>query len=98
MSCPSPLLPAVAALALTSLCTGATAAELRFEGEARMGVVYRGEESERPSGWSLESRTRLTLRAEGQTDGGLTFGAKLRLDRAQRAAQPPGRRPLARSQ
>ena len=64
-------------------------AEVRFEGDARMGVL-RGPApgaaaDERPR-WSFTSRIRATVRMEGETDGGLRFGGQVRLDEAGRAA------------
>ena len=82
-----------AALALSLALTAPAAAEIRFEGDARMGIRTTG--SDRDGGgtrWEFTSRLRATVRAEFETDGGLTFGGQFRLDEAERAADPGQRR------
>ncbi len=64
------------------------AAEIRFEGDARMGVVRSpdpGAGAGAPNRWRFDSRIRATVRMERETDGGLRVGAQLRLDQAQNA-------------
>lgn len=87
MPAPRALRLAVLVAVVTGLPALTAAAEIRFDGEARMGVL-RSQAIEDPSPrWSFTQRLRLTLRAEGETDGGLRFGGQLRLDTADRAAR-----------
>ena len=80
--------PPLAALALPALLAGllltppAAATELRFSGDARMGILRSADLNEDSPRWSFTQRLRVTVEAEGTTDGGLTFGGRLRLDRA----------------
>ena len=50
-------------------------------GDARMGLVYDGED------WDLTNRVRVGLAFDGETDHGLRFGARVRLDEARDAAR-----------
>ena len=78
-----PRRPALAAALLLALpALSPAAAEVRFEGDARMGLLRSSDLNEDEPRWSFTSRLRLTLKAEAQTDGGLTFGGRLRLDHA----------------
>jgi hypothetical protein len=64
----------------------AEAEGLRLEGEMRMGLVRdTGTGRDRTSAeaaprWRLDRGYRMRMRAEGVTDGGLTFGAVLEID------------------
>lgn len=86
-------LAAALLLALPALSLPA-AAEVRFGGDARMGLLRSSDLNDDAPRWNFTSRLRLTLRAESQTDGGLTFGGQFRLDQAGRAAgdQPRSQR------
>lgn len=55
---------------------GAAAAEVKLSGDARMGVLYNGEE------WNFSSRARVAFTLSGTTDTGLEFGAKFQADDA----------------
>lgn len=83
-------LAAALLLALPALSLPA-AAEVRFEGDARMGLLRSNDLNHDEPRWSFTSRLRMTLRAEAQTDGGLTFGGRLRLDHAGPGAGSPPR-------
>jgi len=76
----------VACVVAAALLASPAAAEVRFEGDARMGLLRGADTASDEPRWSFTSRLRVTLRAEGRTDGGLTFGGQLRLDQADRAA------------
>ncbi|MFD1913263.1 porin [Halodurantibacterium flavum] len=65
------ILFATTALVMTA---GAAAAEVRLAGDARMGVLYDGDD------WGFTSRARLQFNMSGETDGGLTFGASFRVN------------------
>ncbi|MFV0302358.1 MAG: porin [Paracoccus sp. (in: a-proteobacteria)] len=65
------VLLATTALALT---TGVAAAEITLSGDARMGLVYDGNDAQ------FGSRARIRFTATGETDGGLSFGASFRVD------------------
>lgn len=60
---------ATTALALSA---GVAAAEVALSGDARMGVVYDGENAD------FSSRARVKFTLSGETDGGLAFGASFR--------------------
>jgi hypothetical protein len=74
---------------IATLLPGTLAAQdtpgLSLQGDARMGIVW-----ERPAAVpgsdradaKLYARTRLKLKFQGETDGGLKFGAELELDKA----------------
>ena len=82
-------MPRLVALTLALALAAPAAAEIRFEGDARMGVVRGpapGAAADATPRWSFTSRLRATIRAEGETDGGLRFGGQFRLDEAGRAA------------
>ena len=80
-----------AALLFALPATAPGAGEVRFEGDARMGLLRSSDLQEDEPRWSFTSRLRLTLKAEAETDGGLTFGGQFRLDRAGPAAGAPPR-------
>jgi len=58
------------------LSAGVAAAEVAVSGDARMGVVYNGDEM------NFSSRARVKFTLSGETDGGLGFGASFRADQA----------------
>jgi outer membrane protein OmpU len=58
------------------LSAGVAAAEVAVSGDARMGVVYDGDEM------NFSSRARVKFTLSGETDGGLGFGASFRADQA----------------
>ena len=57
--------------------TGYAAAEVTVTGEAKMGVVYASNESDKAA---FYSRVRVKFAMMGTTDGGLEFGAAVRAD------------------
>jgi len=71
------LLLATSILAAT---TGYAAAEVALTGDARMGVVYDGEDVQ------FSERARVRFNMSGQTDTGLEFGATFRADQASGSA------------
>ncbi|WP_045388089.1 porin [Falsirhodobacter sp. alg1] len=71
------LLLATSILAAT---TGYAAAEISLTGDARMGVVYDGEDVQ------FSERARVRFNMSGQTDTGLEFGATFRADQASASA------------
>ncbi|WP_435164628.1 porin [Falsirhodobacter sp. 1013] len=71
------LLLATSILAAT---TGYAAAEISLTGDARMGVVYDGEDVQ------FSERARVRFNMSGQTDTGLEFGASFRADQANGSA------------
>ncbi|WP_128254909.1 porin [Falsirhodobacter deserti] len=71
------LLLATSILAAT---TGYAAAEISLTGDARMGVVYDGEDVQ------FSERARVKFNLSGQTDTGLEFGASFRADQASGSA------------
>ncbi|MCJ8140603.1 porin [Falsirhodobacter halotolerans] len=71
------LLLATSILAAT---TGYAAAEVALTGDARMGVVYDGEDVQ------FSERARVRFNLSGQTDTGLEFGATFRADQASGSA------------
>ena len=79
-----PLRSALLILPLLALPAVADAPGLSLSGDARMGVVWDSGRALGPAetGLRLTSRARLRLQFTGETDGGLRFGADLRLDEA----------------
>ncbi len=71
------LLLTTTALALSA---GVAAADVTLSGDARMGLIYNGDDVQ------LTSRARVTFTLTGETDGGLAFGASFRADNAGAAA------------
>ncbi|MGY6697083.1 MAG: porin, partial [Roseinatronobacter sp.] len=65
----------LATTALT-LSAGVAAADVALSGNARMGVVYDGED------FGFNSRLRVQFTLSGETDGGLAFGGSIRADNA----------------
>lgn len=65
------ILFATTALVMTA---GAAAAEVTLAADARMGVIFNGED------WNFTSRIRTQFNMSGETDGGLTFGAAFRVN------------------
>jgi len=65
-------------LASTALVmsAGVAAADVALSGDARMGLIYNGDDI------LMTSRARVTFTLSGETDGGLAFGAKFRADQA----------------
>ena len=74
----------VALFALLATPALADSPGLSLSGDARMGVVWESDRALGPAerGLRLSSRARLRLQFRGETDGGLQFGADLRLDEA----------------
>jgi outer membrane protein OmpU len=64
------------ATAALSAMTGYAAAEVVVSGEARMGLIYDGDDT------LLTSRVRVKFAMTGTTDGGLEFGANIRADQS----------------
>lgn len=56
------------------LVAGAAAAEVAVSGNARMGIVYDGEDA------AFSSRVRIVFTASGESDAGFSFGASVRAD------------------
>ncbi|RUS59664.1 porin [Pseudorhodobacter sp. E13] len=69
----NPLLPVLTAAALCASAPLASA-EVVFSGEAKMGLVFDGEDLKAVAG------TRITAHAYGVTDGGLEYGIVLDMD------------------
>ncbi len=69
-------------LASTALVmsAGVAAADVALSGDARMGLVYNGDDIQ------MTSRARVTFTMSGETDTGLAFGASFRADNAGAAA------------
>ena len=68
------LLPSLVLLLLLPLMAAPVAAEIALSGQAAMGLDLG------PSGKATaQTRSRLDLRASTVTDGGITFGAQMRL-------------------
>lgn len=72
----------IASTALVAL-SGAAAAEITFSGDAQIGLKYDNrlwdaDAADTRSGWNVQSRARFTATMTGETDTGLSFGAKLR--------------------
>ncbi|MBV0891217.1 porin [Paracoccus sp. Z118] len=65
------LLIATTALVMT---TGVAAAEITLSGDARMGMIYDGEDVQ------FGSRVRLKFNMTGESDTGLSYGASFRVD------------------
>ncbi|MDH2326618.1 porin [Cereibacter sp. SYSU M97828] len=64
------------ATSILAATTGYAAAEVALTGDARMGVVYDGNDVQ------FSSRARVRFNLSGQTDTGLEFGATFRADHA----------------
>jgi outer membrane protein OmpU len=64
------------ATAALSAMTGFAAAEVTTSGEARMGLIYDGDDA------FFTSRVRVKFAMVGTTDGGLEFGANVRADQS----------------
>lgn len=64
---------ATTALAM-SMTAGVAVAEIALTGDARMGLVYDGNDAQ------FSNRARIRFTATGETDGGLSFGATFRVD------------------
>ena len=62
------------------MSAGVAAADVALSGDARMGLVYNGNDVQ------LTSRARVTFTLSGETDAGLAFGASFRADNAGAAA------------
>ncbi|WP_444443747.1 porin [Rhodobacter capsulatus] len=54
------------------MVAGAAAAEVKLSGDARMGVMYNGDD------WNFSSRSRVLFTMSGTTDSGLEFGASFK--------------------
>ena len=65
----------IATTALT-LLAGAASAEVALSGNARMGILYNGEDT------NFTGRIRVIFTMSGETDGGLSFGSSIRADQA----------------
>jgi outer membrane protein OmpU len=72
------VLLATTALALSA---GMAAAEVKFSGDARMGLNYNSGGSAVPNGNTVRLEKRFTLNIDGSTttDGGVTLGARVRI-------------------
>ena len=87
------VLYATTALVLTA---GVAAAEVRFSGDARMGLNYNSGGTAVAGGHTVRLEKRFTLNIDGriETDGGVTLGARLRIRsdevNAGNTAGPPG--------
>ncbi|WP_169053217.1 porin [Falsirhodobacter xinxiangensis] len=68
------------ATSILAATTGYAAAEVALTGDARMGVVYDGEDVQ------FSQRARVRFNLSGQTDTGLEFGATFRADQANGSA------------
>lgn len=90
----------IASTAIVAL-SGAAAAEVTLSGDARMGLRYDNMQGNagalspvvgdhKDKGWNLWSRARVTFTLTGETDTGLSFGAKFRADQANNAASYTG--------
>lgn len=64
------------ATSILAASAGFAAAEVALSGDARMGLVYDGDDT------YFSSRARVTFTMSGETDGGLSFGASFRADQA----------------
>lgn len=67
--------------------TGAAAAEITLSGDARLGMRYDdfqmfGDKAAGEDGWNVVSRARVQFIMTGDTDSGLSFGAKFRAHEA----------------
>lgn len=74
----------IASTAIVAL-SGAAAAEVSLSGDAQIGLKYDNKLTGATgyvSGWNLQSRARLTITMTGETDSGLSFGAKFRTGNA----------------
>lgn len=70
----------IASTAIVAL-SGAAAAEITLSGDAQIGLKYDNRlagPTGDVSGWNLQQRARFTVTMTGETDSGLSFGAKLR--------------------
>ncbi len=68
----------IASTALVAL-SGAAVADITLSGDAQIGLKYDDALSGADeSGWNVQSRARLTVTMTGETDSGLSFGAKFR--------------------
>lgn len=65
------VLLATSALVMTA---GVAAAEVTLSGDARMGIIYDGNDAQ------FGSRARIRFTATGESDAGLSFGASFRVD------------------
>lgn len=72
------------ATSILAATTGYAAAEVALTGDARMGVVYDGNDVQ------FSSRARVRFNLSGQTDTGLEFGATFRADQAGTAGGDDG--------
>lgn len=95
----------LATSALVAL-SGAAAAEITISGDARIGLRYDSMlgsnapvggwtdvnvlNGHKDKGWNIWSRARVTFTMTGETDSGLSFGAKFRADQANNAANYSG--------
>ena len=70
----------LATTALTLSAGVAAADPVSLSGDARMGLVYDGDDVK------MTSRARVAFTLSGETDGGLAFGAGFRADNAATAA------------
>jgi outer membrane protein OmpU len=60
---------------------GFAAAEVTLSGDARMGIINNGDQTE------FTSRARVAFGLSGETDGGLSFGASFRADNSEAASK-----------
>lgn len=71
---------------LCALMVAPAAAEVRFSGDARMGMLYDSSDG----GLRLVNRLRIGMTLQGTTDGGIDYGFTLQLDEAAQAARGTG--------
>ncbi|TVP73095.1 MAG: porin [Rhodobacteraceae bacterium] len=85
------LLRALALATLMALPAKAEPPGLSLSGDARMGIIWSEKPDwagQRETGLRLTNRARLKLRFQGETDGGLRYGAEVDLDRRDPRATP----------
>lgn len=73
---------ATSALVLTA---GFAVAEVAVSGDGRMGMIYDGDDAQ------FSSRARVLFTLTGESDSGLSFGGKFRVDQENYSANPGGR-------
>lgn len=81
---------ALIALVILPWLAPPAAAEVRFSGEARMGIVHDSAPDDGNAGrLRFDSRAELRIELRGRTDGGLSYGIAVDVDEIRR---PPGLR------
>ena len=59
---------------------GMAAADITFNGFGRFGLLYQGNEGAAVDETRLEQRFRLNIVGSAETDGGVQFGARMRIE------------------